>query len=110
MYPGDAIMLKVAAAGFAHVSVLTRGVAGAALELFRGTFSSAEPVELPTSWQLDSADGPERLAVVLSQRALTLSESDALARAGVRDEHAWTLSLLLPKRAPPPGPSEGKAP
>ncbi|MBX2799039.1 MAG: hypothetical protein KTR31_15290 [Myxococcales bacterium] len=75
---GDSIRLRVDPAGFDHVEVRTgRDV------LYTGQLHG--PEDLPASWRLDHAPGPERIEITLSHP----------------DRPSWSTTLLIDKEVAP---------
>ena len=97
--PGDALALRVACEGMAHVTVAAPGPAAEWARL-SATACADGDAPLPFTLRVDDAPGDEKLAVVLSRDDL---EEPALrqAIAGTRrTAEVWVVSFLLPKELP----------
>jgi hypothetical protein len=95
--PGDALVLRVACAGLALVTVAAP-LAGGWGRLEEAP-CPAEADALPFTLQVDNEPGAEQFAVVLSTRPL---DSEALRVAidkTARSENAWVVRYALPKHA-----------
>lgn len=96
LQPGDAVQLKLQAAGFARVTVGSID-GGEVHSLYEGATSPNAATLLPDAFTLDASARDESLLVVFSQRPVTLEELRA-ARAGQpRDARLWTTVLDLTK-------------
>jgi len=94
---GDALALRVACEGFAHVTVATPGAGGKPVRLFDGDCATGTS-PLPFTLLVDDTPGDERFTVVLSASRL---DETALPRATAADAgpsaDVWIVPFLLHK-------------
>jgi hypothetical protein len=97
---GDRIRLEVVPEEFGHVSVFSVPSASPLVRLYTGPVKRQTHNLLPKAWQVDAADGPEQLAVFLSDMEISAQAAQTLLRA--RDpEQVWLVRLSLPKQSGP---------
>jgi hypothetical protein len=99
LQPQDRLRLRLAPAGYAHVSVASLRRDRAPLILFRGP-TGGRPALLPPSFRVDDQPGEERLSVVLGHAPVADAEH---ARAGAGE--TWRQTFTLEKE-----PSPGRGP
>jgi len=95
VHAGDAVQLKVAATGYARVTVAAAG-GGELTELYSGP--AARDGLLPRSWTVDDAPGPEILLVAFSQTPLSKDRQEAALAALPRTPEVWATRLELSKK------------
>jgi hypothetical protein len=97
---GDRIRLEVAPEEFSYVSVFSVPPVSPLVRLYAGPVKRGARNLLPKAWQVDAADGPEQLAVFLSDMEISAPAAQTLLRA--RDpEQVWLVRLSLPKQSGP---------
>ena len=92
---GDAVQLKIAATGYARVTVAAAGV-GDLTELYAGP--AASDGLIPQSWTIDDAPGSEVLLVAFSQSPLSKDRQEAALATLPRTREIWATRLELSKR------------
>jgi hypothetical protein len=100
VHPGDALALRVACEGFAHVVVTGVSQSGAWARLFDGT-CPADPSPLPFTLIPDEQPVQERIAVVLSTRPLDENSLSTVVGTETRSSDVWVVRLTFAKQVKP---------
>jgi hypothetical protein len=95
VHPGDALALRVACEGLRWVTVASPGPSGWARLSESACPGRDEP--LPFTLHVNDAPGDEKLAVVLSPRAIDDATMQAAIAEPQRVPDVWVVSMMLPK-------------